>query len=155
MKRSGWGSGWVVSGELVVAAPSWAGLGGGVDSVADDAVAMKGQVERRATSAVYSVHEITTAFHTKVREYVSASGVVFGVAWEGPLAPDFQQLMGSHFQHLSSALAARKSGRAGRRPLSVTDGDLVFENRGHAMAHFGRAFIPSLVPAGISSEVVQ
>ena len=132
-----------------------AGLGGTVDSVQRDAQAMSGRVQRSQKPGLYSVHEITTPFGTVVREYVSAAGSVFGVAWEGPVLPDLEPLMGTRFSQLSAALHATRTGHVGRHPLSLQDDDLVVETRGHSLAHAGRAFIPSLVPAGVSSDVVQ
>ena len=65
------------------ACPAWAVLGQGVASVASDQQRLKGQL-RSAAAEGFSVHEITAADGSLVREYVSPAGEVFGVAWRGP-----------------------------------------------------------------------
>src|ERR1700710_944347 len=47
------------------------------------------QITQRAAaasgaSATYSVHEVTLASGTVIREYVGANGAVFGIPWQGP-----------------------------------------------------------------------
>ena len=58
--------------------------------------------ERKTLSAVnltitvhngYTVHELTLA-GTVLREYVSPSGIVFGIAWNGLTHPDLSSLAG-------------------------------------------------------------
>ena len=52
---------------------------------------------RVTSSDTYTVHEMRASTGTTVREYVSASGKVFGVAWEGPTLPDLRQVLGVYF----------------------------------------------------------
>src|ERR1700761_2356894 len=82
---------------LISSLPTWATLGDNAASVLTDQTRMKGalhSVDNRA----YVMHEITMSTGSKVREYVSPSGAVFGVAWEGELPPDLQQLLGPYYQ---------------------------------------------------------
>src|ERR1039458_7912212 len=68
---------------LMIALPAFAGLGEDVSSVQADQAHMQGNL--RVTQAqVYTVHEIQAPTGIVVREYVSTSGKVFAVAWQGP-----------------------------------------------------------------------
>ena len=100
----------------------------------------------------YSVQEIKTADGTVVREYVSAEGKVFGVAWNGPIMPDLKQLFGDHFPTFQSEAQARGSARG---PLRINRPDLVIQSGGHMRAFSGRAYLPQLLPAGATAAEIE
>jgi hypothetical protein len=139
---------------LSLALPAFATLGGNESSVEADRAQMKATVTMSKTNA-YSVHEIKTNFGTVVREYVSAGGQVFGVAWQGPFIPDMQQLLGTYFQQYSTAAKAAREKARGRRPLDIHEQGLVMQSSGHLRAYWGRAFDPGLVPQGIKLEEIR
>lgn len=97
----------------------------------------------------YSVYEVRIPTGTIVREFISPSGVVFAVAWQGPFIPELQHFLGAYFQEYTDALRAHKSSSFSRRPVTLRLNDLVFENSGHVGAFFGRAYLPRAVPAGV------
>jgi hypothetical protein len=136
---------------LLLAAPAWAALGEHVDSVARDTERLRGEVQASAREG-YAVHQITAAGGTLVREYVTRSGFVFGVAWEGPSMPDLAALLGSHYAAFRQAVIA--SGRR-RAPVVLSTGDLVVESSGHMRAFRGRAYVPGLVPPELAAAVVR
>ncbi len=136
---------------LLRAAPSWAVLGEPLGSVVDDQKRLHGEL-RSAGAEGYSVHEITGADGTVVRQYASPAGLVFGVAWHGPFVPDLARLLGSHFQDYRQAV--RSSVRR-RGPLAVRTDRLVVETGGHVRAFRGRVYLPSAVPAAVSEAVVR
>jgi len=163
-RRNRWGTqlrwGGVLLIMLGLTLPGFAALGGTVDSVAED------QAHMRATmsithSAQFSVHELKTGSRLVIREYVSEDGRVFGVAWQGPFLPDMQQILGTYFQQYSvAAQEARKAQDVqtrsfGRRPLSIREPGLVVDSSGHLRAHAGRAYDPSLLPDGVSADVIR
>ncbi|MDE2344611.1 MAG: DUF2844 domain-containing protein [Betaproteobacteria bacterium] len=123
-------------------------LGGSAASIEADRVQMKAVV-RAQPAASYTVHEIRDAGGLVVREYLSASGRVFAVGWNGPRIPDLRQLLGGYFPTLQSAAQARP-GRHG--PLHVQRPDLVVTSSGHQRFFAGFAYAPALVPAGVSPE---
>jgi len=136
---------------LLFAAPTWAALGQPVASVASDQQHLGG--ERRSIAAdAFSVEEITTASGTVVREFVSPGGQVFAISWRGPVRPDLRQLLGEHF-----AVFARAAAEGGhrRRPLAVHTGELVVESGGHVRDFRGRAYLPALMPEGVSQAAVR
>lgn len=130
------------------------------DVTADTDASASAAATPTATNSSYTVRTATLANGTVEREYVNADGVVFGVAWNGPFAPDFQALFGtSAFATYTSGLqAARASnglrGRAGG-PVTVTSEGLVVQMAGHQRALSGRAYMPGLLPSGISASDIQ
>jgi hypothetical protein len=103
----------------------------------------------------YSVHEIKTQIGTVVREYVAPSGKVFAVAWQGPMIPDMQRLLGSYFQQFSAAAAKARESYRGRRPLNIQEPGLVMQSGGHMHAYWGRAFDPALVPQSVKTQDIR
>lgn len=136
---------------LAVSHFSYAGLGGDVSSVQADSVHMKGAL-RIVGAQMFTVHEIRTAEGTSVREYVNASGKVFGVAWNGPLLPDMQQLLGDYFDQ---AVQAAKASRTNHKTLNINEPGLVVQSGGHMRSFTGRAYLPDMVPAGMNLESVR
>ena len=130
--------------------PAYAELGGDEASIQTDQAQMQG-VRRIARATTHVMHEIQTPTGTKVREYVSPAGKVFGVAWEGPFLPDLRQLLGLHFEQLGRA----QSNRRGRGPLIIQLPDLVLYSGGHMRAFAGQAYIPDMVPQGIRAEAIR
>lgn len=136
---------------LMASMPAMGGLGGAATPVATDQP--ERVVVRRAVPARgYSVQEIKTADGTVVREYVSAEGKVFGVAWNGPIMPDLKQLFGDYFPTFQSEAQARGSARG---PLRINRPDLVIESGGHMRAFSGRAYLPQLLPAGVTAAEIE
>lgn len=139
----------LLAGEATV--PARAALGDTVASVQADRVSMKGQLRTRSEPG-YSVQEITAANGVLVREFVSASGVVFAVSWSGPAMPDLQQTLGTYFaQYRTSVEAQRATGqRGGHHHVQIRAPSLVVHSSGHMRQYFGLAYVPSLVPQNLS-----
>ena len=153
--RSGWSAAVMIGVTLPLSIPASASLGGDLSSVQTDQVRIRGAVMRVTNSDTYAVHEIRASTGTTVREYVSASGKVFGVAWEGPTLPDLRQVLGVYFtSYVEAAQAARKK-RVGHGPIRIEEPTFVVEQSGHPRAFVGRAYVPQFVPAGIRTEVIR
>lgn len=141
----------VVLGALLSTAPAWAVLGEYESSVSSDQQYLHGEV-RAVVRQGYTLHQITAANRTVVKEYISPAGLVFGISWQGPSMPNLQQLLGSHFaqfQHASQSQTRR------RGPLVLRTDKLVVESGGHMRFFHGRAYVPSLFPPNVPVEVVQ
>jgi Protein of unknown function (DUF2844) len=146
--------GCLVAGVLVsqlACLPAFATLGEDAASVENDRVQMKAQLRMTAVAG-YTVHEIQDAAGTTVREYVAPSGKVFAVAWNGPLLPNFPQMLGRYFADYNSGASAP---RVGRRHLTIQRDDLVVHSSGHMRAFHGNAYVPSLVPANFSVDEIK
>jgi hypothetical protein len=136
---------------LVFVLPACAELGGDVDTIQVDQERMKG-TRQVTTNAEFTVHEIQSATGTRVREFVSPSGRVFAVAWQGPATPDLRQLLGRYFERYAQAIQSK---RAGRAPVSIQQSDLVVEAGGHMRSFAGRAYLPQMMPQGMTSAAIQ
>jgi hypothetical protein len=139
---------------LATALTAHAVLGGNIASVQADQVHMQGSV-RMSSASNYTVQEIQGSGGIVVREYVSHSGKVFGVAWQGSWPPDLRQLLGSYFDQYEQAVKAQRVTRVGRGPLLINQPGLVVEMRGHPRSFFGRAYVPGMLPAGTHAEDIQ
>jgi hypothetical protein len=143
---------------LGLSLPAWASLGGNVSSVESDRAQMKASVQVTQHNG-YDVHEVQAPGGTVVDEYVSPQGTVFAVSWHGQFPPPMQQILGTYFQQYSAALQARSSQPQpkmyGHRPLDIEQPGLVVQKFGHMRAHSGRAYIPDLLPQGMTVNQIH
>lgn len=137
---------------LLLSLPACAVLGQDVSSIRSDRVHMNAEV-RIMPGMSYSVHELRIPTGTTVREFVSPAGQVFGVAWQGPYAPDLRQLLGEHFDEFINAMES--SERVHRRVVHVETGDLVLELGGHMRFIVGRAYLRGKLPEGASADAIR
>jgi len=101
----------------------------------------------------YIVRDTTLATGTHVREFVSGSGVVFAVTWNGPFLPDLKALLGKHFDTMAAESA--RLPRAGRSRTAVNQPEVVINSGGHMRAFEGSAWVPAEFPAGFTSDDVR
>jgi hypothetical protein len=139
---------------LFAAVPGFAALGGDVSTVPADQAHMQGTLRINQSDA-YAVHQIQAPTGIVVREYVSPAGKIFGVTWQGPWVPDMQQLLGDYFQQYADAAQAEVNKRPGRRPLHIIQPGFELQMFGHMRSFSGRAFVPQLIPPGVSPEAIQ
>ena len=137
---------------LVLPFRAHAVLGDNASSVLADQARMKGTLHSVDTHT-YVVHEITVPMGTTVREFVSPAGVVFGVAWNGPFAPDFQSLLGPYYEQAKQSASTETHARRG--PINIQTPGLVFQQSGHARSFHGQAYIPQLMPAGVAASEIH
>jgi hypothetical protein len=78
-------------------------LGGSVDSIESDRKVLSAVRGGVAVQNDYTVQEIDYG-GTAVREYVSSSGVVFAIAWNGIRSPDLTTLLGSYADEYQKVL---------------------------------------------------
>ena len=123
-------------------------------SIQTDQTSLRGSIKHIQANA-YMVHEITTSTGIRVREYVSPAGIVFGIAWQGQFIPNLQQLLGAYFGQYAALLKSEHAKHLGRRPLNIQKPGLVVQTGGHMRAYFGRAYIPALVPQGVTQDIMR
>ena len=136
---------------VMLALPAWAELGGNAASIKADQNKMNGTLKVTTTSN-YVVHEIQSPEGVKVREYVGSGGTIFGVSWQGPFKPNLKQLLGPYFDQFVNAAQAHRTTRG---PATVQLPGLVVETGGHMRSFVGRAYIPQMVPQGVSANSIQ
>ncbi len=137
---------------LALPSMAFASLGGSADTVQSDQMKMKVAARVTKSAVNYTVQEMQLASGTAVREYVAQNGIVFGVAWKGPVKPDLQQLLGQYFSALSDSTAAKSSNHA---QLHIQKDDLVFHSNGHMRAFTGHAYLSSALPQGVTASDIQ
>ena len=148
--------GFAVALLLCIPSAASATLGGDAASVDADRVQVQGALVGITRRDAYAVHELQAPSGTSVREYVSPTGQVFGVAWQGPWMPDMRQLLGPYFdQYQSLVQAAQASPRRRRGSLVIDTPGLVVHASGHPRAFSGSAYVPALVPQGVGPETVK
>lgn len=138
---------------LALPLPAFAGLGASVESVQQDQVHMQAKLVV-SDKQRFRVQELTSPLGVVVREYVSPSGRIFAVAWQGHFMPPMRELLGSYFGQYSRAVKEQQSGRI-RRALVVIEPSLVVQSLGHLREYSGRAYDPTLLPSGVSADDLQ
>jgi hypothetical protein len=123
-------------------------------SVHDDQTKLQGNLKMTSGGA-YNIHEIQAANGVVLREYVSPSGKVFGVAWQGRTHPDLRQVLGPYYDQYVQAVQAQRAQRHGHGPLRIEQSGLVVEMAGRMGSLMGRAFLPQGLPAGIRPEEIR
>jgi hypothetical protein len=121
-------------------------------SVQADVSQLRASIKSSQDRAVYRVHEIQLPSGTLLREFVSANGNVFAVAWSGPFMPNLRQALGKYFD---SYVAAPRSTIPDRKHVQVATSELVVQASGHSRAFAGRAYLPGAIPAGFSLGDLQ
>ncbi|MFZ4479806.1 MAG: DUF2844 domain-containing protein [Rhodoferax sp.] len=107
-----------------------------------------------AQAALYRMQATPLENGTTVREYVSSSGVVFAVAWRGPVLPDLSALLGSYFKSFKAETEqARALGKRGS-PVNLANEKLVVRSTGRMRDFSGHAYAPELIPAGVDIHAV-
>ena len=128
-------------------------LGGSADSIESDRKALSAAMRGVTARDNYTVQEIYSESNT-VREYVSSSGIVFGIAWNGLVYPDITQLLGSYTGEYQEALQKTLHQKGSRR-LHVKSQNVIVEQWGHMRDLRGRAYAPALLPPGVSVDEIK
>ena len=108
--------------------------------------------------AQYTVQEIVSN-GARVREYLDKNGTVFAVGWSGRVHPDLSSLLGSYYEDFQRSAVGVRSAAAGPRLRSsrgtVRGSRVVVERSGHMMSLRGRAYVPQLLPSGVSPREIR
>jgi hypothetical protein len=134
--------------------PALAALGGDVESVHQDQAQMKGTL-KTTEGTTFTVHEIKASAGTVVKEYASPAGTVFAITWRGQFIPNMQQLLGSYYQQFADAATAQRAAHAGHHALNIQQPSLVVQNGGHMRSYFGKAYLPAMLPQGVTKDEIQ
>ncbi|WP_245746915.1 DUF2844 domain-containing protein [Paraburkholderia lycopersici] len=117
--------------------------------------AVQGAASGAAATSAYTVQQTTLANGTVVREYLSAAGTVFGVAWNGPQPPNLATLLGGYFPQYVAGVKASHAAGLVRGPGVVEGSGLVVHSGGHMGAFSGQAWLPQALPDGVSASDIQ
>jgi hypothetical protein len=130
-----------------------AGLGEPASSVAADQQKLAAARRQRDARTTHTIEHLVSDART-VREYVSPSGVVFAVAWDGLAPPDLSAVLGAYAAPVRRAIAAQDAPPRSRA-RHVEAAGAVVETWGHMRSVHGRAYVPALVPAGVSLDEIR
>ena len=125
-------------------------LGENVQSTESDRASMMAST-RMLPATTFTIHELQTPSGTTVREFVSPSGVVFAIAWRGPTMPDLKQALGRYFDRYVTS----DNKQGGLHHRAVSDPDLVVQSSGHMRLFTGRAYVPQLLPSGVTPDQIR
>jgi hypothetical protein len=139
---------------LLLPAPAAASLGGDGSTVDRDRVQMRGSLVRIMRADTHVMHEMRTPSGVLVREYVSSTGTVFAVSWQGAWTPDLQQVLGTYYARYVQRAQEIQRTRRSRGPVSVQDNDFVIQVSGHQRSFSGVAYLPGRLPAGFNFQSV-
>lgn len=138
--------------------PAQAVLGERLPAAAASASQAKAASTTRRTLALSSgvqVYERASGDGGVIREYVSADGIVFAVGWNTRFKPRLNDLLG-RFHEGYAAAASEALRRPGIQHQSVLRAqDLVVHSTSHLNVFSGRAYVPSLVPAGFDAALAR
>jgi len=130
-----------------------AALGEPAASVSADERSLSAVRRTSTARGAYTIERLDSAANT-VREFVAPSGVVFAVAWGGVGRPDLSVLLGSYAAPYRRALA-QSGPTQRRRSRRVESGGVVVETWGHMRALHGRAYVPALIPPGVTIDDIK
>ena len=120
---------------------------------------MSVRAAKMTTASAYTERSVTLSGGTIEREYINAAGTVFAVTWNGPFMPDLQSLFGqTAYDQYVAALQTAQANTTGRRkggPVALSENGLNVQITGHQRAIAGRAYVPSLLPSGVTVDALQ
>jgi len=129
---------------------TYAALGGDRSTLAADRDSVQGELQSTPTGP-YVMHQITASSGTLIHEYETPAGKIFAVSWRGPMPPNLQQLFGTYYDQYQAAAAVSAQAHPGmHRQISISESDFVMQALGRMRSVHGKAYVPSLVPAGVS-----
>ncbi len=128
-----------------------AALGGSADSVESDRVSMKGLI-RPLPAGVLQKQQLELPSGTLLTEYLNAAGKVYAVTWHGPALPNLRQVLGNYFVNYQ---AAARQPVVRHRLVRLNSPDIVIESSGKMRAFVGRAWVPGLLPSGVTAADIQ
>lgn len=88
---------------------------------------------------------------TVVHEYLNSQNRVYAVTWTGPTKPPLMELLGKYSERLTTA--SQKGG--GTSQLHIVQDDFEVHSTGHMRSFQGYAYLPALLPAGMTVQALQ
>ncbi|SAL69103.1 hypothetical protein AWB69_08146 [Caballeronia udeis] len=112
-------------------------------------------VLHQATNNAVRWQESADANQIRVRQYVSSSGQVYAVSWDGPAMPDVAVLLGTWFDRYRQEASAALPNASGLHSSRVSSSDLMVETAVRLRDFSGRAWLPNALPAGVTAADIE
>lgn len=140
---------------LTQTVPAHAALGASEDSITVEVTRLRARSHRiQQMAANYHVHELTTDTGTQIREFVGDDGRVFAVSWRGPFLPDLTALLGQYYSTFRDGQTS--GGRTALHAhLSISQQGVVMHSEGRLRAFVGQAYVPALLPPGVTAGALH
>lgn len=127
----------------------------GATSIASGVSDQLAAVIHQADNSALRWQETTDANQIRVRQYVSANGLVYAVSWEGPAMPDVSALLGTRFDRYRQGASAALENANGLHSSHVEGSDFVAETSVRLREFSGRAWLPNALPAGVTAAEIE
>ncbi len=146
-------SSWTVAAHATLAEPLKRSIPAATSST-PVLTAQKNAAVRAIAGPGWSRQQTALESGTVVQEFSTAGGIVFAVSWQGPVLPELNALLGKYFAtYARTALQAREARRFGGA-LQINEPGLVMHSGGRMRNFSGFAYVPALVPAGVSVDAL-
>jgi len=132
----------------------WSALGEPASSIETDSKAFAVMKRTAVKNTAYTVHELVYDAGI-IKEYISLDNIVFAVSWQGISHPDLSQLLGTYLNEYKTKSQQQRHIRGNRHSSQRTSNDLIVEKWGHMRNHRGRAYVPSLLPSGVTASAIK
>lgn len=108
-------------------------------------------------STGWSTREVTLPDGLVEREYLTADGTVFAVAWRGSHRPELSVLLGTQYatQMSRNARELRRQGRGAHGSTSQAGETFAVQASTHQRSSIGVAWLPRMLPAGIDPSALS
>ena len=130
-----------------------AGLGGDSSSIDKDNDGLSGHLKTGQSQSAFTVHEIDTGMQ-QIKEYMTLNGTVFAVTWHGMGSPDLRALLGSYADEVQT-LDPQTSKQFRRQKRMTRSDHVIIEKFGHMRDIRGKAYVPQLMPNGVTSADIN
>jgi hypothetical protein len=87
---------------------------------------------------------------TTIHEYATADGLIFAYTWQGPTMPDLHRLLGAYLASYRVKADAQREERGSLHASRVAQPDVVVDSGGQMRSYVGRAWLPGVLPPGVS-----
>ena len=132
----------------------YAALGLSIESIEADKASLSAVEKATTVKPKYSVKEIKTG-GTNIREYISLDGVVFGIAWDGITHPDLNILLGNYASEYKDGFKKNPPKAGIKSHNTLKTNNIVVKKWGHMRNLHGKAYIPSLIPEGVTPDEIK
>ncbi|MFC0402333.1 DUF2844 domain-containing protein [Paraburkholderia rhizosphaerae] len=92
---------------------------------------------------------------TTIREYATGDGLIFAYTWQGPTMPNLDRLLGEYKASYRAKATALLATAGSLHASRVAQPDVIVDSGGQMRSYVGRAWLPAVIPPGISPADLQ
>jgi uncharacterized protein DUF2844 len=137
---------------MLIASTACAQLGGTMPALPR---AGSAAVANHLADASIRIRAWTDEGGTKIHEYATGDGLIFAYTWEGPTMPNLDGLLGRYSVSYRAKAAELAGARNSLHASRVAQPDMIVDSGGQMRSYVGRAWLPTVIPPGISPADLQ